>query len=114
VNTARKAAILAYKQRKTPRGIFAVRCAATGNVWVDSAMDLDAAENRTWFALRHRDPQIEKLVAAEFAAHGRDAFAFEVVEKLDEDVPSMSLRETLKERKALWAGRLGARTLWPI
>ncbi len=49
MTSSRKAAIRAFKERKTPRGIFAVRCSVTGGVWVDSAMDLDAAKNRVWF-----------------------------------------------------------------
>ena len=46
MTSSRKAAIQAYKERKTPRGVFAMRCRVTGNVWVDSAMDLEAALTR--------------------------------------------------------------------
>jgi hypothetical protein len=110
---SRKEAIRAYKERKVPRGVFAMRCRATGNVWVDSAMDLEAAENRTWSSLRHGDVHMDKAIAAEFQTHGRDAFTYEVLEKLDEDVAPMSLRDLLKERKLHWIGKLQAGKLSP-
>ena len=50
---ARKEAIQKFKERKTALGVFAVRCTATGRVWVDSSRNLDAAKNGTWFGLRN-------------------------------------------------------------
>jgi len=97
-----------------PRGIFAIRCGPTAGVWVESAMDLETAQNRTWFALQHGDAQVDKQAAAEFQAYGADAFTFEVLEKFDEDVAQLALRDLLKERKRHWAAALNARTLWPV
>jgi len=114
MTSSRKAAIQAYKERKIPRGVFAMRCHATGNVWVDSAMDLGAAENRTWSSLRHGDVHIDESIAAEFQTHGREAFTFEILEKLDEDVVPMALRDLLKERRLHWLAQLGARKLSPV
>jgi len=114
MDASRKAAIRAYKERKIPRGIFAVRCQATGSIWVDSAMDLEAAKNRTWSSLRHGDTQIDKTILVEFQAHGQEAFRYEILEKLDDDVMPMALRDLLKERKLQWLAQLGARTLWPV
>jgi hypothetical protein len=114
VNTSRKAAIQAYKERKPPRGIFAIRCNTTGSVWVESALDLDAAENRTWFSLRHADRQLDQSIAAEFQTQGRDAFTYEVLEKLDDDIAQMALKDLLKEKKLQWMAKLGAGKLWPV
>jgi hypothetical protein len=114
MTSSRKAAIQAFKERKTPRGIFAVRCRATGTVWVDSAMDLDAAENRTWFVLRNGDAQIDKSIAVEFQTHGREAFTYEILEKLDDDVMPLAIRDLLRERKLHWLAQLGARKLSPV
>jgi hypothetical protein len=105
----RKAAIREYKERKTPRGIFAIRCQPTGSVWVDSALDLRAAENRIWFTLRLGDVQLDPTIAAEFATHGRDAFTFEILEQLDDDVSPIALRDLLKEKKRHWLERIPAR-----
>ncbi len=112
MTSSRKAAIQAYKERKTPRGIFAVRCQSTGAVWVDSAMDLVAAENRTWAALRFGDSQLDPTLAAQFREHGRDFFTFEVLEKLDDDVADIALRDILKEKKLSWRARLEAQKFY--
>ena len=114
MTSSKKAAIQAYKERKAPRGIFAIRCAATGTVWVDSALDLDTAENRTWFFLKNRDTQIDRSVLAEFEAHGRESFSFEILEKLDDDVVPLALKGLLKERKLHWLAQLNARKLTPV
>jgi hypothetical protein len=112
MNVDRKAAIQAYKERKTPRGICAVRCSVTGNVWTDSAMDLEAMENRIWFAVRLEDRFMNKALIGEYREHGRDAFSYEVVEKLDDDIVQMSLRDVLKERKAHWIEKLNAQPIF--
>jgi hypothetical protein len=109
---SRKEAIQAYKERKTPRGIFAVRCQPTGGVWIESALDLGAAENRTWAALRLGDVQLNPALAAQFQEHGRDVFTFEVLEKLDDDVADFALRDLLKEKKRFWIERLEAHKVY--
>ena len=114
MSEARKAAIRAYKERKASRGVFAVRCGATSGVWVESAPDIGAAENRVWFALQHGDRQMEKQAIADFAVHGRDAFTFEVLEILDADLAEMAVRDTLKEKKRHWMAQINARSLWPV
>lgn len=103
----RKAAIAAYKERKTPAGIFAVRCAATGQVWAGASRHLDTHRNGLWFALRmgsNRNPTLQ----AAWTAHGEAAFAFEVVEQLPEETASYLLQAELKERLAACRARLGA------
>ena len=46
----RKAAIAAYKERKVAAGIYAVRCAATGEVWVEQSRHVETQRNGLWFA----------------------------------------------------------------
>lgn len=108
----RKAAIAEYKNRKPQRGIFAVRCTATGHSWVGSSPNLDAARNGTWFTLRlgsHRDAALQ----AEWKAHGETAFAYVVLEELDPDVLPMSVPDLLKQKKRDWALKEQGRTLLP-
>jgi hypothetical protein len=114
VTTSRKAAIQAFKERKATRGVFVVRCGATGSVWVESSMDLDAAENRTFFLMRSGDVQMDKSVKNEYATHGREGFTFEILEKLDGDLLPMEIRDQLRARKLHWKSRLNAKTLWPV
>jgi hypothetical protein len=104
----RKAAAQKFKERKVALGVFAVRCTASGKVWVDASRNLGAAKNGTWFGLRsggHRD----KSLQAEWNAHGEDAFVFEILEELDEDAHPLAIMDLLKEKRNGWIARLGAR-----
>lgn len=107
---ARKDAIAEFKQRDPSRGVFAVRCAPTGRVWVGASPNLDAARNSTWFMLRagsHR----ERALQDDWNAHGEAAFQFEILETLDPDLLPMSVADALKAKKQEWAARLSAPTL---
>lgn len=106
----RKEAIQAYKERKIPRGAFAVRCTASGSVWVGSSPNLEAARNGLWFQLKigsPRNPSLQK----EWNQHGEAAFEFEILEKLADDVSALALPDLLKEKKRDWAVQLNAQTL---
>ena len=48
----RKAATAAYKERKSVCGIYALRCAPSGEVWVGYAGDMEKIRNRLDFILR--------------------------------------------------------------
>ena len=102
----RKAAIAEHKKRKALAGVFAVRCLASGQVWVGRAPDVDSIETRLRFGLRaggHRHPAIQEA----WNTHGGDSFAFEIVEAVEEDLAY--IRDSiLKERLAHWREALGA------
>ena len=105
----RREASRKFKERKTPRGIFAIRVAG-GPVWVELARNLDSAKNMEWFGLRmgaHRNKELQ----AEWNARGEESFEFEVLEVLDDDVLAIGHEDLLKERRAAWAERLGARKI---
>src|SRR6266852_6304555 len=99
-NLARKEAIKEYKARKPKRGVFAVRC-TTGQVWVGSTPNLDAAQNSLWFCLR-QGLHHSKALQAEWNTHDKDAFQYESLEKLDDDVSPIALNDLLKEKKRHW------------
>jgi hypothetical protein len=106
----RKAALSAYKERKVAAGIYAVRCATTGQQWVGRAPDLSTIQNRLWFTLRHGNAPHPTLQAA-WNAHGAESFRFEIVEQLAEE-PSAYLREAaLKDRLAHWSTAMKAEAL---
>jgi hypothetical protein len=97
----KRAARQEYKSKKTPKGIFAVRCKATGDVWVGSSTHLDSQVNTIWFQLQgglHLNPAMQ----AAWNAHGETAFAYEVLETLDDDLPALLLRDLLEERRKHW------------
>jgi hypothetical protein len=97
-------------RKDAARGVFAVRCAATGRVWVGSFQNLESVRNRMWFCLRlgdHRDRGLQE----EWNAHGESAFEFQILEKFDEDLCALDLNDLLKDRKRHWVARLGALAL---
>jgi hypothetical protein len=103
----RKAAITAYKERKNVAGIYAVRCAASGQVWVGQTPNLDTIQNRIWFALRLGSNSNRDLQRA-WSAHGGDNFAFESLERLKDEESPYVRDALLKERALHWRSMLNA------
>jgi hypothetical protein len=97
----RKAAITAYKKRESAAGIYAVRCAASGEAWIGQTLTLKTIQNRIWFSLRTGGHSNRDLQNA-WQAHGADAFSFEPLEQLkDEELPYVR-DSLLKERFVHW------------
>jgi len=97
----------AYKAKITPRGIYAVRCKVSQEVWVGASDHLDTARNGVWFQLRldsHRDPQLQ----AAWNAHGEEAFEFEVLETFAADVSPLLVGDLARKRRSHWQKALGA------
>ncbi len=105
--TTRKAAVAAYKERKIAAGIYAIRCAASDEVWIGSAPDLSTIENRLWFTLRQGANPHRALQEA-WNAQGSAAFTFEVIAHLrDEDDPGYTRRMALRNLHLRWLEQLG-------
>ena len=103
----RKAAIAAYKERKAAVGVFAVRCAPAGAIWVGRTRDLEKVWNRISFSLRTGADPRRDLQAA-WNTHGFAGFAFEPLETLKDESLDFALQSTLDERTAFWRNKLGA------
>jgi hypothetical protein len=101
----KKAAIAAYKKHKKVAGIFAVRCAATGQVWIGQSPNLDTIQNRIWFSLRLGSHSNRELQSA-WATHGADNFSFETLERLKDEELSYVQDARLRERFAHWRSTL--------
>lgn len=110
MTSARKEAIRDYKSHTSTRGIFAVRCAATGDVWVGSTPTLDTVQNKHWFMLRYGHHRNKRLQAV-WNEHGEQSFRCETVEALDEDVPALLAPDLLKKRQQHWIEQLSATAL---
>ena len=106
----RKAAIAAYKDRKSASGVFAVICTATGQAWVGTSPHVDTRKNGLWFALRQGTSPGASLQAA-WKLHGEAEFRFEELERLRDDYPAIGRKDELKRRQAIWTARLGASPL---
>ncbi|MCK1737759.1 GIY-YIG nuclease family protein [Bradyrhizobium sp. 138] len=103
----RKAAIAAYKERKTIAGIFVVRCAASGEAWVGQAPNLETIQNRIWFSLRQGSHTCRSLQAA-WTTHGEAGLTFAECERLDDEDSAYVRNALLKERLLHWRTELKA------
>lgn len=98
-----------YKEKRTVAGIYALRCAAADAVWVGASQNIEAQENSVRFVLRMGSHPNRDIQAA-LRAHGGEAFAYEVLERIDEpDLTPLGLTDLLKRRQRHWVEALGAR-----
>ena len=106
--SGRKALLREYKERKVEAGIYAVRCAASGQAWVGATRDLSTRQNGVWLSLRlgsHREPSLQ----AAWNAHGADGLVFEALEAVDtEGLDRFGRDSRLKARRAHWIAALNA------
>jgi hypothetical protein len=103
----RRARVRAYKEAFPPMGIHAVRCTATGRVWLGASRDADAALNRIRFQLKMRGHRNLRL-AADWDLHGPGHFTFEVLERLKKrDDPAFDYAAELQTSLELWLAELG-------
>ena len=103
----KKAAIAAYKERKIVAGIYAVRCVASGQVWVGQSPNLDTILNRIWFGLRHGNSSNRDLQSA-WNTHGGDSITFEELERFKEEELTYTRSALLRDRAAYWRLKLDA------
>ncbi len=106
----RKAAIAVFKERKSAVGVYAVRCVASGEIWVGQAPNLDTVQNRIWFTLRFGNNPHHGLQKA-WRDHGAESFTFEVLEQLADEESSYVRNALLKERMVYWRSALGAQAI---
>ena len=107
MTSARKAAIAAYKERKTVAGILLIRCKATAETWVGQTPNLEKIQNRIWFSLRQGSHTCRSLQAA-WTTHGPDSLTFEECERLEDEETAYIRDALLKERALHWRAQLGA------
>src|SRR5579863_2328124 len=107
---ARKEAIRQFKEQKPAAGIYALRCTATGHVWVGATTNLEATRNRCWFSLRN-GLSLDRSLQEAWNAHGEPAFQYEILDRLEEDLHPLEVDELLKKKVIDWAARFGAQKL---
>ncbi len=106
----RKAAVAAYKERKTVAGVYAVICSATGQSWVGRSRHVETQKNGLWFTLRLGGCRHADLQAA-WREQGEAQFRFEELDRLPIDISDLRRPDELKRRAALWTARLQAEAL---
>ena len=78
----RKAAVSAYKERKAVAGVYAVRCAATGEQWVGVMPICPRSGPAARFALR-QGVETNRALQSAWSIHGPESFAFRILEEID-------------------------------
>jgi len=106
---SRRDAIRDYKEKKARPGVYAVRCAASGEVWVAGAANVDSQQTRHWFSLR-MGGHMNKAMQAAWTAHGEAGMAFEVLEVIDDaDMTPLGRADAIKARERHWLAALGVK-----
>ncbi|MBU1376561.1 MAG: GIY-YIG nuclease family protein [Alphaproteobacteria bacterium] len=106
---SRREAIREYKEKKTQSGVYAVRCAATAEVWVAASRNIDAQQNSLWFGLRSGGHP-NKGLQATWATHGQDGLSYEVLERVEAgELTPLGLADLVKTRERHWLAALGAK-----
>ena len=103
----KKAATVAYKERKAVAGIYAVRCAATGQCWAGGAPDLATIWTRLTFMLRQGGGPNRALAAA-WRDHGPEGMSFEIVERFEDEEIAHERARILRDRLDHWRRALSA------
>jgi hypothetical protein len=106
----RKAAVAAYKGRKVVAGIYAVHCLPTGQRWIGRTPDLSTVQNRLWFTLRQGNNPHRTLQAA-WSERGAEKFAFEEVERLDDETLRDVRDRILTDRLRYWCTKFDAEAI---
>ena len=96
-----------YKMKKALRGVYAVRCTATGSVWIGSFGDLHSIQSSIWFQLRG-GLHFNKPMQAEWNQHGEASFVFGILETFEDDLLPISLKDVSKDRQSHWQQELSA------
>ena len=104
---ARRAAVAAYKERKVVGGVYAVRCAASGETWVGHWPNIETIQTRLWFTLRQGTHPRKGLLEA-WRRHGEAQFSFEILERLEDEPSSYTRDADLKDRASHWRKELNA------
>lgn len=98
-----------YKERKAVAGVYAVRCAPSGEVWTAGSRNVDGQQNSLWFGLRNGG-HINRAMQAAWTAHGEAAFSFDVLERIDDEtLTPQGVLDRLKVRQKHWLETLGAK-----
>ncbi|MGV6876040.1 GIY-YIG nuclease family protein [Pseudochelatococcus sp. B33] len=110
IGEERKAAVAAYKERKVAGGVYAIRCDASGDIWVGQWSDIETIQTRIWFALRQGIHPRPDLLAS-WRQYGEVHFSFEVIEKIETDASPYIRDKNLKERALHWRIKLNAKAM---
>ncbi|MDF2927197.1 MAG: hypothetical protein K0R57_6111 [Paenibacillaceae bacterium] len=102
----------AYKQTFRRMGIYQIRNAQNGKIFVDGSMDLDGSRNRLEFQRQTNMCTMFEL-KADWALYGKDSFVFEELDEIKPREETLSdpselkaYKEEVNELLELWLEKL--------
>src|SRR4051794_10263367 len=101
----RKEAKREFKERKTTKGVFSVRCEALSQTWVGCSANLEAARTGLFFALRNGLHQ-DRVLQGAWNQQGESGLEFQIVETFDEDLAPLQVKDMLRDRTREWKQKL--------
>ncbi len=103
---SRKDLIREYKERTKPSGIFQIRNAANGKVFLGSSLNLEGVLNGQRFRLDTKSHPNAAL-QADWTSSGADAFVFEILEEVKiTDDPYFNINDELTLLEQIWLEKL--------
>ena len=95
-----------YKENVQPIGVFQIRNARNGRIFVDSAKNLQGKINREKFLLKnnmHSNKEMQK----DFSETGEEFFSFEILDYLKpKEVSGFDYSKELNLLKEMWTEKL--------
>lgn len=95
----------AYKQTPRPMGVYRIKNKVNGKIFVAGNMNLPGSLNSNRFQLNLRCHR-NKALQEDWGLYGPDAFAFDILENLSEEIPESDWREAVSALEEKWLGSL--------
>lgn len=94
-----------YKEAKTEAGVYQIRNTVNGKVWIDGTINLKTMNGKQ-FMLKHGSHP-SKALQKEWNEYGEEAFAFEVLEVLEQKSdPYFDAADALEKLEEKWLNKL--------
>lgn len=90
-----------YKQKKFKVGVFQLRNAATGKIFIGSSVNLDAMWNRIQMQLNYGNFHIEAL-QKDWKEYGADKFKYEILSEIEQKDDSADYAKEAKDLEKLF------------
>ena len=109
----RRAAAAAFKARRRVGGVYCIKNTGNGKLLLAGSTDLNGSENRFRFE-QMTDSCFDSALASDWKQYGAKAFAFEVLETLEqnEDQEQAEFAEDIAVLLDFWLERTPPETLY--
>lgn len=96
----------AYKQTRTPMGIFQITNKVNGKIFIGSGTNVPAKINKFKFELKYLSCKIKEL-QSDYDKYGEESFVFEVIDRLEpKEGETINYKEELETLEQMWIEKL--------